>query len=78
MATLAARGARSGVRDLIRTVWLASFGLALLGALFAVKVASAPIPEPAAADAPGIRTTVLLGDTCSNPDRRHCAAAERR
>jgi hypothetical protein len=62
----------------IRTIWLASFGLALLGALFAVKVTSAPIPEATAFDGPGIRKTALLGDACSSPDRPACAAAERR
>ena len=61
---------RSGVRDLIRTIWLASFGLALLDGLFATKVVSAPIPErPTVAGGPTVPGTALLRDTLTRPDK---------
>jgi hypothetical protein len=63
---------------LIRTVWLASFGLALLGALVAVKVTSAPLPEVTASVGIDRRATALLGSACFAPDGSPCAADGRR
>ena len=61
--TAAQGGARSGVRDVIRTIWFASVGLALVGGLFAMKVVSTRISErQAIAGAPTAPGTALLRD----------------
>ena len=65
-----------GVRDVIRTIWLASFGLALVGGLFATKVMPAPLAEgPTVAGGPAAPGSVLLRDASIKSDQ---AAVSRR
>ena len=53
-----------------RTIWLASFGLALIGGLFATKVMSGPIAErPAVAGGPSAPGIVLPGDALIDSDQ---------
>ena len=55
---------------MIRTVWLASFGLALLGGLFATKVVSAPVPERlTVAGGPTFPGIAVLRETLTKPDK---------
>jgi len=70
VAITAARDARSGVRDVIRTIWLASFGLALVGGLFATKVMSTPIAErPTVAGDTAATGMALLRDALIKSDQ---------
>jgi hypothetical protein len=48
---LCCQNARGGVRDLIKTIWLARFSVIIIGDAFAVKILSSAIPKlPAAAN----------------------------
>jgi hypothetical protein len=50
-----------GVRNVIRTIWFASFGVALVGGLFATKVVSATVLErPVVAGDPAAPGIALL------------------
>jgi hypothetical protein len=69
MGISATQDARNGVRDLIRTIWLASLLLATLGGLLAVKVVSATVPEPVEAAAAPVTGTGSRQDTLKQPDR---------
>jgi hypothetical protein len=69
MGISATQDARNGVRDLIRTIWLASLLLATLGGLFAVKVVSATVAEPVEAAAAPMTGTGSRQDTLKQPDR---------
>jgi hypothetical protein len=70
MSVPVARDTRIGVRDLIRTIWLASFGLALIGGLFATKIASAPVSErPAATGGVTVPGITVLRETRAKPDK---------
>ncbi len=54
----------------IRTIWFASFGLALVGGLFATKVVSATIPErPAVASDPAAPGIAPLRYASIKPDQ---------
>jgi hypothetical protein len=66
----AARDAELGYKTVIRTIWFASFGLALVGASLVTKVVSAMVPEQLvmAVDPPSPRTA-LLRYTSTKPDQ---------
>ena len=63
---------------MIRTIWFASLGLALVVGLFAAKVVSAPITERSTVAGGTVPAIVVLRATLTKPNKTLVASAERR
>ena len=62
---------------MIRTIWFASLGLALVVGLFAAKVVSAPITEPPIAAGGTVPQMTVLRAKLTKPGKTIVASAER-